>query len=169
MIGKPKEGLSLIIVAEEFGINKSVISCSWKPFQTIGTAVTKNPRKTTAVDDRFIVLQAKRARNHLHEFFELPCQDINATRRKRLAERMRDCGRLRRNVVESELVQEPQHQVSHVEGSEDATLSNNSDFYRHRLAQEELKINHTHTQAFDNLIIQFNTYKPKKLTSVCSQ
>ncbi|GFT86955.1 hypothetical protein TNCV_301961 [Trichonephila clavipes] len=48
----------------------------------------------------------------------------------------------RKNVVESELVQEPQHQVPYVEGSEEATLSNYSDFYLHRLAHEELQINH---------------------------
>ncbi|GFW44612.1 transposable element Tcb2 transposase [Trichonephila clavipes] len=50
----------------EFGINKSVVSRAWKPFQTSGTAVRKvgggRPRTTTAVDDRYIVLQAKRGR-----------------------------------------------------------------------------------------------------------
>ncbi|GFW17792.1 hypothetical protein TNCV_1133921 [Trichonephila clavipes] len=46
------------------------------------------------------------------------------------------------DVVESELVQEPQHQVPYVEGSEDATLSTYSDFYRHRFAHEKFKINH---------------------------
>ncbi|GFV36915.1 uncharacterized protein TNCV_4767131 [Trichonephila clavipes] len=72
----------------------------------------------------------------------LPCQDINAKRRKTSAERMREYRRRRRNVVQSELVQEPQHQVPYVEGREDATQSNYSDFYRHRLAYEGLKINH---------------------------
>ncbi|GFY77990.1 hypothetical protein TNIN_67361 [Trichonephila inaurata madagascariensis] len=54
---------------------------------------------------------------------------------------MREYRHRRRNVVESELVQEPQHQVPYVEGSDDATPSNYSDFYRHRLAHEEFKIN----------------------------
>ena len=67
VIGKLEEGRSVTSVAEEFGINKSVVSRAWKAFQTTGTAVQKvgggRPRKTTAVDDRYIVLQAKRARN----------------------------------------------------------------------------------------------------------
>ncbi|GFT26850.1 transposable element Tcb2 transposase [Trichonephila clavipes] len=53
-------------VAAEFGINKSVISRAWKAFQTTGTAVRKvgggHPRTTTAWDDRYIILQAKRGR-----------------------------------------------------------------------------------------------------------
>ncbi|GFR22325.1 hypothetical protein TNCT_483041 [Trichonephila clavata] len=48
--------------------------------------------------------------NSSHEFVGLPCQDINAIRRKTSAERMREYKRRRINVVESELVQEPQHQ-----------------------------------------------------------
>ncbi|GFR06371.1 uncharacterized protein TNCT_222381 [Trichonephila clavata] len=75
-----------------------------------------------------------------HEFVGLPCQDINAICRKTSAERVREYRRRRINVVESELVQEPQHQLLYVEGNEDATLSNYSDFYRHRLAHEEFKI-----------------------------
>ena len=67
MVGKLEEGRSVTSVAEEFGINKSDVSHAWKAFQTTGTAVRKvgggRPRKTTAVDDRYIVLQAKRARN----------------------------------------------------------------------------------------------------------
>ncbi|GFV25339.1 transposable element Tcb2 transposase [Trichonephila clavipes] len=47
MIGKLEEGRSLTRAAEEFGIKKNVVSRSWK---------------TTAVDDRHIVLQTKRAR-----------------------------------------------------------------------------------------------------------
>ncbi|GFX81900.1 uncharacterized protein TNCV_2571001 [Trichonephila clavipes] len=54
MIGK-LEGGSLTSVAEEFGINKSVVSYVCKAFQTISTAYRKiggsRPRKTTAVDD----------------------------------------------------------------------------------------------------------------------
>lgn len=67
MIGKLEEGRTLSSIAEEFGIAKSVVSRAWKAFQTTGTAVRKvgggRPRKTTAVDDRYIVLQAKRARS----------------------------------------------------------------------------------------------------------
>ncbi|GFU34360.1 transposable element Tcb2 transposase [Trichonephila clavipes] len=51
-------------VAAEFGINKSCVSRTWKAFQTTGTAVRKvggsRPRMTTAGDDRYIILQAKR-------------------------------------------------------------------------------------------------------------
>ncbi|GFY60533.1 hypothetical protein TNIN_313641 [Trichonephila inaurata madagascariensis] len=53
--------------------------------------------------------------NTSNEFVVLPCQDINATRRKTPAERMREYRRRRRNVVESELVQESKHQVPYVE------------------------------------------------------
>ncbi|KFM63443.1 hypothetical protein X975_12273, partial [Stegodyphus mimosarum] len=41
MIGKLEEGRSVTSVAEEFGINKSVVSRAWSAFQTIGTAVRK--------------------------------------------------------------------------------------------------------------------------------
>ncbi|GFS73659.1 transposable element Tcb2 transposase [Trichonephila clavipes] len=66
MIGKLEEGRTVTSVAAEFGINKSVISRAWKLFQTTGTAVRKvgggRPRTTTAGDDRYIILQAKRGR-----------------------------------------------------------------------------------------------------------
>ncbi|GFV49512.1 transposable element Tcb2 transposase [Trichonephila clavipes] len=66
MIGKLEEGRTVTIVAAEFGINKSVVSHAWKAFQTTGTAVRKvggdRPRMTTAGDDRYIILQAKRGR-----------------------------------------------------------------------------------------------------------
>uniref|UniRef100_A0A2L2YEG6 Transposable element Tcb2 transposase n=1 Tax=Parasteatoda tepidariorum TaxID=114398 RepID=A0A2L2YEG6_PARTP len=66
MIGKLEEGRSVTSVAEEFGINKSVVSRAWNAFKTDGTAVRKvgggRPRKTTPRDDRYIVLQAKRNR-----------------------------------------------------------------------------------------------------------
>ncbi|GFX77682.1 transposable element Tcb2 transposase [Trichonephila clavipes] len=66
MIGKLKEGRTVTSVAAEFGINKSVVSRAWKAFQTTGTAVRKvgggRPRTTTAGDDRYIILQAKRGR-----------------------------------------------------------------------------------------------------------
>ncbi|GFW03472.1 uncharacterized protein TNCV_3623301, partial [Trichonephila clavipes] len=66
MIGKLEEGCTITSVAAEFGINKSVILCAWKAFQTISTTVRKvgggRPRTTTAEDDRYIILQAKRGR-----------------------------------------------------------------------------------------------------------
>ncbi|GFW09529.1 transposable element Tcb2 transposase [Trichonephila clavipes] len=66
MIGKLEEGRTVTSVAAEFGINKSVVSRAWKAFQTTGTAVRKVggglPRTTTAGDDRYIILQAKRGR-----------------------------------------------------------------------------------------------------------
>ncbi|GFW40097.1 uncharacterized protein TNCV_5117801 [Trichonephila clavipes] len=69
MIGKLEEGHSLTSIAEEFRINKSVVSYAWKAFQTIGTAVRKigggHSMKTIAVDDRYIILQGKRSRYQL--------------------------------------------------------------------------------------------------------
>ncbi|GFU72607.1 uncharacterized protein TNCV_4838351 [Trichonephila clavipes] len=64
MIGKLEEGHTVTSVDPEFGINKSVVSCAWKAFQTLGTAVRKvgggRLRTTTTEDDRYIILQAKR-------------------------------------------------------------------------------------------------------------
>ncbi|GFX02244.1 transposable element Tcb2 transposase [Trichonephila clavipes] len=66
MIGRLEEGCAVTSVAAEFGINKSVVSRTWKAFQTKGTAVRKvgggHPLTTTARDDRYIILQAKRGR-----------------------------------------------------------------------------------------------------------
>ncbi|GFX58288.1 transposable element Tcb2 transposase [Trichonephila clavipes] len=66
MIGKLKNGCTVTSVAAKFGINKSIVWCAWKAFQTTGTAVRKvkggHPRTTTAGDDRYIILQAKRGR-----------------------------------------------------------------------------------------------------------
>ncbi|GFX46560.1 transposable element Tcb2 transposase [Trichonephila clavipes] len=65
MIRKLEERRCLISVAEEFRINKSVILRSGKAFQTIGTTFRNvsegRPKKTIAVDDRYIILQGKRA------------------------------------------------------------------------------------------------------------
>ncbi|GFU84308.1 uncharacterized protein TNCV_1252011 [Trichonephila clavipes] len=65
-IGKLEEGCTVTSVAAEFGINTSVVSRAWKALQTIGTAVRKvgagRQRTTTAGDDRYIILQAKRGR-----------------------------------------------------------------------------------------------------------
>ncbi|GFW83572.1 transposable element Tcb2 transposase [Trichonephila clavipes] len=66
IIGKMEEGRTITSEAAEFGINKSVVSRAWKAFQTTGTAVRKvgggRPRTTTAGNDRYILLQAKRGR-----------------------------------------------------------------------------------------------------------
>ncbi|GFU73426.1 transposable element Tcb2 transposase [Trichonephila clavipes] len=66
MIGKLEQGRTVASVAAEFGINKSAVSHAWKAFQTTGTAFRKDgggrPRTTTAGDDRYIILQAKRGR-----------------------------------------------------------------------------------------------------------
>ncbi|GFW40408.1 transposable element Tcb2 transposase [Trichonephila clavipes] len=66
MIGRLEEERTVASVAAEFGINKSVVSRAWKAFQTTGTAVRKvgggRPRTTTAEDDRYIILHAKRDR-----------------------------------------------------------------------------------------------------------
>ncbi|GFX08913.1 transposable element Tcb2 transposase [Trichonephila clavipes] len=66
MIGKLEKGRTVTSVAAEFGINKSVILCTWKAFQTTGIAVRKvgggRPRTTTAGDDRYFILHAKRGR-----------------------------------------------------------------------------------------------------------
>ena len=67
MIGRLEDGRSVTSVAQEFGIDKSVVSRALKAFQMAGTDVRKvdvgRPRKTTASDDRYIVVQAKRDRN----------------------------------------------------------------------------------------------------------
>ncbi|GFW86798.1 transposable element Tcb2 transposase [Trichonephila clavipes] len=66
MIGKLEERRTVISVAAEFGINKNVVSCAWKAFQTTGIAFRKvgggRLRTTTAGADRYIILQAKRVR-----------------------------------------------------------------------------------------------------------
>ncbi|GFV31762.1 transposable element Tcb2 transposase [Trichonephila clavipes] len=64
MIGNLQEGRTITSVADEFRINKSVVSRARKAFQTIGTAVRTvcggRPRTTTAGDDQYIILQARR-------------------------------------------------------------------------------------------------------------
>ncbi|GFX17855.1 transposable element Tcb2 transposase [Trichonephila clavipes] len=66
MIGKLEERRTVTSVAAEFGINTSVVSRTSKAFQITSTAVTKvgggRLRRTTAGDDRYIILQAKRGR-----------------------------------------------------------------------------------------------------------
>ncbi|GFT61308.1 transposable element Tcb2 transposase [Trichonephila clavipes] len=68
MIRKLEEGRTDTSVAADFGINKSVVSRAWKEFQTTGTAVRKvggGRLRTTARDDRYIILQAKTDRHEL--------------------------------------------------------------------------------------------------------
>ncbi|GFU38616.1 transposable element Tc1 transposase [Trichonephila clavipes] len=61
-----EEGRSVTSVAAEFGIAHSIVSRLWRQFQTTGTAIrgfsSGRPRGTTPVDDRYIVLQARRNR-----------------------------------------------------------------------------------------------------------
>ncbi|GFV73941.1 transposable element Tcb2 transposase [Trichonephila clavipes] len=65
-IGKMEEGRTVTSVAAKFGINKSVVSRAWKAFQNTVTAFRKvgsgRPRTTTAGDEQYIILQAKRGR-----------------------------------------------------------------------------------------------------------
>ncbi|GFV79691.1 hypothetical protein TNCV_1725161 [Trichonephila clavipes] len=60
-IGKLGERCSLTSVAKEVEMNKSVTSRAYKTLQTNSTSVRKvdqcRPRKTTVVDDRYILLQ----------------------------------------------------------------------------------------------------------------
>ncbi|GFX47127.1 transposable element Tcb2 transposase [Trichonephila clavipes] len=64
IIGKLEEGRSVTSVAAEFGIAHSIVSRLWRQFQTTGTAIrgfsSGRPRGITPVDDRYIVLQARR-------------------------------------------------------------------------------------------------------------
>ncbi|GFW73688.1 transposable element Tcb2 transposase [Trichonephila clavipes] len=67
MIEKLEEGRTVTSVPAEFGINKRVsFRALGKRSKTTGTAVRKvgggRPRTTTAGDDRYIILQAKRGR-----------------------------------------------------------------------------------------------------------
>ncbi|GFU30738.1 transposable element Tcb2 transposase [Trichonephila clavipes] len=67
MIGKLEEGRTVTsVAAKKSGIKKSVVSRAWTAFQTTGTTVRKvgggRSRTTTAGDDRYIILQAKRGR-----------------------------------------------------------------------------------------------------------
>ncbi|GFV13627.1 hypothetical protein TNCV_68301 [Trichonephila clavipes] len=52
--------------SEEFGIAHSIVSRLWRQFQITGTAIrgfsSGRPRGTTPIDDRYIVLQARRNR-----------------------------------------------------------------------------------------------------------
>ncbi|GFW54954.1 transposable element Tcb2 transposase [Trichonephila clavipes] len=60
-----EHGRTVTSVAAEFGINKSVVSPAWKAFQTTGTVRIVgggHSRTTTAEEDRYIILQAKRGR-----------------------------------------------------------------------------------------------------------
>ncbi|GFT10247.1 transposable element Tcb2 transposase [Trichonephila clavipes] len=66
IIGKLEEGRSVTSVAAEFGIAHSIVSRLWRQFQTTATAIrgfsSGLSRGTTLVDDRYIVLQARRNR-----------------------------------------------------------------------------------------------------------
>ncbi|GFU64227.1 transposable element Tcb2 transposase [Trichonephila clavipes] len=63
-IRRLEEGRSVTSVAAEFGIAHSIVARLWRQFQTTETAIrgfsSGCPRGTTAADDRYIVLQARR-------------------------------------------------------------------------------------------------------------
>ncbi|GFU24758.1 transposable element Tcb2 transposase [Trichonephila clavipes] len=86
MIGKLEEGRTVTSVAAEFRINKSVVSRAWKAFQTTGTAVRKvgsgQPKTTTAGDDQYINLQAKRGR---HQSASVIAQQLSTTTRRQVS------------------------------------------------------------------------------------
>ncbi|XP_014297815.1 uncharacterized protein LOC103577701 [Microplitis demolitor] len=73
--------------------------------------------------------------SNAHELVELSDQDINAVRQKRATESMRE-----HIPVKLEPFQESQNQVPYLDESENATLLFNSDFHRHQLAHEEIKM-----------------------------
>ncbi|GFU61019.1 transposable element Tcb1 transposase [Trichonephila clavipes] len=81
-----EEGRSVTSVAAEFGIAHSIVSRLWRQFQTKGTAIREfssgRPRGTTPVDDRYIVLQARRNRRQT-------AGEILDTRHKRMDDRYR--------------------------------------------------------------------------------
>ncbi|GFX42596.1 transposable element Tcb2 transposase [Trichonephila clavipes] len=66
IIGKLEEGRSVTSVTAGFGITHSIVSRLWRQFQSTGIAIRRfssgRPRGTTPVDDRHIVLLARRNR-----------------------------------------------------------------------------------------------------------
>ncbi|GFW51367.1 hypothetical protein TNCV_3254961 [Trichonephila clavipes] len=88
-IGEFEKGRSSVSVAQQFGIDKSVASRAWKILQISVATVRKISgdwlRKTTARDNRYIVLQAKRYQSQisgniaqkLHDsYLGLLCTDV---------------------------------------------------------------------------------------------
>ncbi|GBM04990.1 hypothetical protein AVEN_60196-1 [Araneus ventricosus] len=69
MICKLEEGSSVKSVNQQFVIDKSFVSRVWKTFQARGTAVRKvssgRTKKTTPMDDGYIILEGKRHRYQL--------------------------------------------------------------------------------------------------------
>ncbi|KFM70849.1 hypothetical protein X975_27236, partial [Stegodyphus mimosarum] len=63
-VGRIEAGQSITDVALFFGVHHSVISRLWKQFQTTQTVVRRpvadRPRVTTAAEDRYIAIVAKR-------------------------------------------------------------------------------------------------------------
>ncbi|XP_057320694.1 uncharacterized protein LOC130664678 [Microplitis mediator] len=73
--------------------------------------------------------------SNVHKLVELSDQDINAICQKRATEPMRA-----HSSVKLEPVQESQNQVPYLDKSENTTLLLYSDFHRHQLAHEEIKM-----------------------------
>ncbi|GFW65234.1 transposable element Tcb2 transposase [Trichonephila clavipes] len=106
IIGKIEEGRKITDVAREFDITHSVISRLWKSFKTTGMSSRRHGggrvRSTTAIEDRYIVLSAKRnrrttAQQVANQFLAASGKQIS---RKSVARRLRGGGLYaRRHVV----------------------------------------------------------------------
>ncbi|GFU53550.1 transposable element Tcb2 transposase [Trichonephila clavipes] len=99
IIGKIEEGRKITDVAREFEIAHSVVSRLWKSFKTTGMCSRRHGggrvRSTTAAEDRYIVLSAKRnrrttAQQVANQFLAASGKQIS---RKTVA------GRLRRQLI----------------------------------------------------------------------
>ncbi|GFU34342.1 transposable element Tcb1 transposase [Trichonephila clavipes] len=98
-IGKIEEGRKITDVAREFDIAHSVVSRLWKSFKTTGMCSRRHGggrvRSVTPVEDRYIVLTAKRnrrttAQQVANQFLAASGKQIS---RKTVARRLRGGGR----------------------------------------------------------------------------
>ncbi|GFV37288.1 HTH_Tnp_Tc3_2 domain-containing protein [Trichonephila clavipes] len=105
IIGNIKEGPKITDVAREFDIAHSVVSRLWKSFKTTGMCSRRHGggpvRSTTPVEDRYIVLSAKRnrritAQQVANQFLAASGKQIS---RKTVARRLRGEGLYARRPV----------------------------------------------------------------------
>ncbi|GFU82056.1 transposable element Tcb2 transposase [Trichonephila clavipes] len=105
IIGKIEEGRKITDVAREFDIAHSVVSRLWKSFKTTGMCSRRHGggrvRSTTPVEDRYIVLSAKRnrcttAQQVANQFLAASGKQIS---RKTVARRLRGGGLYARRPV----------------------------------------------------------------------
>ncbi|GFW18819.1 transposable element Tcb1 transposase [Trichonephila clavipes] len=105
IIGKIAEGRKITDVAREFDIAHSVVSRLWKSFKTTGMCSRRHGgghvRSTTPVEDRYIVLSAKRnrritAQQVANQFLAASGKQIS---RKTIARRLRGGGLYARRPV----------------------------------------------------------------------